>query len=264
MSASSTPGYLRRMTGRHSASAEPASAEPTSAEPTGAPADKERAAEHVSQWWPAVSGAVALIFAAGLGALIAYREGNLPFRFDSKWMEEVIEHRSPVWDIPAYVMNWVGGGIFGVTILPILTVIALCVLKRFWGALYFAIATIMSVVVVQLLKGIFRRPRPEDILVTADIGSFPSGHVANAATMAVVIGFLLQRTWVWVAGVVYTVLMMVSRTYLGAHWISDTVGGLMVGSALAIIVWAPLAHRLHVERRRPPTIGSREADVPRV
>ena len=242
----------------------PTRADPTSAEPTRAPADKERAAEHVSHWWPAVSGAVALILAGGLGAIIAYREGNLPFQFDSRWMEEVIEHRSPVWDIPAYVMNWVGGGIFAIAILPVLTIIALCLLKRFWGALYFAIATFVSVLVVQLLKGAFRRPRPEDILVMADIGSFPSGHVANAATMAVVVGFLLQRTWVWAAGVVYTVLMMVSRTYLGAHWISDTVGGLVVGSAIAVIVWAPLAHKLHVERRRPRTIGSRESDVARV
>ena len=82
--------------------------------------------------------------------------------------------------------------------------------------------------------------------------------------MSVVIGFLLQRTWVWAAGAAYTVLMMVSRTYLGAHWISDTVGGLIVGSAIAVIAWAPFAHKLHLERRRPDTVGSRKSDAARV
>ena len=235
-----------------------------SLKPKRAPADKERAAKRVSHWWLAVSGAVALLLAAGLGALIVYREGNMPFRLDAAWMEEVIEHRLPIWDVPAFVMNWVGGGIFALAVLPILLVITLCVLKRFWGAFFFVIATVASVLVVQLLKGTFQRPRPEDILVMADIGSFPSGHVANAATMSVVIGFLLQRTWVWAAGAAYTVLMMVSRTYLGAHWISDTVGGLIVGSAIAVIAWAPFAHKLHLERRRPDTVGSRKSDAARV
>ena len=106
----------------------------------------------------------------------------------------------------------------------------------------------LGVGVVQLLKNLFERPRPADMLVTADLGSFPSGHVANAATMAVVVGLIVRRTWVWIVGVVYAVLMMLSRTYLGAHWLSDTVGGLILGAGAAILVWAPFAYVLHRER----------------
>ena len=227
-------------------------------------ADKEVTAHRISHWWPAISGVVAVVLAAGLGAIIAYRDGNLPFNFDTAWMSEVVEHRSPLWDVPAFAMNWIGGGVFGGIILPVLIIVTLLLLKRKWGALYFGLATIVSVLLVQLLKGTFQRPRPQDILVVSDIGSFPSGHVANAATMSVVIGFLLQRTWVWAIGVAYTVVMMVSRTYLGAHWLSDTFGGLVVGAAVAVIVWAPLAHRLHLERRQPETIGSSQADAARI
>ena len=53
---------------------------------------------------------------------------------------------------------------------------------------------------VQLLKNLFGRARPEDILVVSDFGSFPSGHVANAATIAVAIGMIVPNVWVWVAG----------------------------------------------------------------
>ena len=217
-----------------------------------------REAARVSRRWPLISGAVAVLLVAGLGAIIALR-GNLPSEADAEWMEEILEHRSPLWEAPALLMDHIGGGIFGVFVVPLLIIAVLCFFRRFVSALYFLIATVLSAGIVQLLKNIFERPRPEDILVVSDIGSFPSGHSANAATMAVVLGFIIRRLWVWVAGIAYTVLMVLSRTYLGAHWITDTIGGVILGSAVAVIVWAPFAYRLHQERKgRPrPLIGGR-------
>ena len=205
----------------------------------------------VARHWPLISGIAAVVLAATLGAVIAYRSSNKPFGFDTKWMDEILESRNPVLEIPAQLMNTVGGGLFGVIVLPVVIVVLLLILRRKWAALYFAAASILSAGLVQLLKNLFARPRPEDMLVTADIGSFPSGHVANAATMAVVLGFILRRTWVWIAGMVYAILMMLSRTYLGVHWVSDTIVGLVLGAGVAVILWAPLAHRLFLERHKP-------------
>ena len=101
-----------------------------------------------------------------------------------------------------------------------------------------------------MLKNIFGRPRPEEILIPADFGSFPSGHTANAATMAVVLGLLLFRWWVWTAGALWVVLMALSRTYIGAHWVSDTIGGMILGAAVALLLWAPIATRLLEERKK--------------
>lgn len=223
-----------------------------------------REAARISRRWPLISGAAAVILVAGLGALIAVR-GNLPSEVDAEWMEEIVEHRSPIWEAPALLMNNIGGGTIGVFVIPLLIIAVFCFFRRFTSALYFLIATVLSAGLVQLLKNIYVRPRPEDILVVSDIGSFPSGHSANAATMAVVLGFILRRAWVWVAGIVYTVVMVLSRTYLGAHWISDTVGGVVLGAAVAVIVWAPFAYRLHKERNSPPRPllgGKRTATLP--
>lgn len=203
-------------------------------------------ARRISRRWPAISGAVAVLAVLTIGLIILIR-GNLPFGADAEWMEEIIEHRSPWWEAPALVMDFVGGGWFGVAVVPIGLIILLCVLRRFWAALYFGVASALSAAAVQGLKAVFDRPRPEDMLVTADVGSFPSGHVANAATLAVVFGIIVWRLWVWVAGAAFVVLMALSRTYLGAHWMSDTIGGLILGAAVAVIVWAPFANRLQVE-----------------
>lgn len=210
----------------------------------------EQQAARVSRRWPLVSGGMAVLLVAGLGAIIAYRDNNLPFSFDLAFLGEVVEHRSAFWTVPALVMNNIGGGIIGSLVVPLAVILLFLLFRMKWAALYFAIATILSAGLVQLLKNLYERPRPQDILVTADPGSFPSGHTANAATMAVVLSLVLRRVWIWAAGVVYTVIMLLSRTYLGAHWLSDTIGGLVLGSAVAVIVWAPLAHRLLTERER--------------
>jgi membrane-associated phospholipid phosphatase len=174
-------------------------------------------------------------------------------------MEEILEHRSPVWEVPALLMNFLGAGIAGVIVIPVLILVGLLLLKRPWAALYYLLATLISSGLVQLLKTLFGRARPEDMIITSDFGSFPSGHVANAATMAVALAIIFPWLWVWIAGAVYTVAMMVSRTYLGAHWLTDTVGGLMLGVGVAVLLWAPLAAKLDGEN----TIARRRAATPR-
>jgi membrane-associated phospholipid phosphatase len=210
--------------------------------------ESRQTAREVTKRWPLVSGIVALAVVVAGGALIGIRESNV--EFDVDWMRNLSANRSPFWEVPARLMDFVGGGWFGVFAVPIGIAVLLLVTKRRWGAVYFLLASVLSALVVQLLKNLYDRARPEDILVVSDHGSFPSGHTGNAATIAVTMGIILGRRWVWFAGVAYTVLMLLSRTYLGAHWLSDTLGGLLVGAGVAVIVWAPFAARLHAER--PP------------
>lgn len=223
---------------------------------TGAPQELHAAAR-IQRRWPVISASVAVGLVVVLGAIIAFRPTE-PFAIDLKWMEEVTEHRSPVWTVPALFFNSVGGGILGSVVIPVVIFALLLAFRRPWGATFFAIASLLSVICVQVLKHTVGRARPSDILVQVDTGSFPSGHTANAATMAVVLGILFPRVWVWCAGVAWAVLMAVSRTYLGAHWLSDTVGGLLLGAGVAVIVWAPLAYRLAKESALPhPFLRSR-------
>jgi undecaprenyl-diphosphatase len=211
------------------------------------------AARRVARLWPVVSGITALVLVGALGALIVLRENGLPLWVDTAWMNELIENRAPIWGFLAMVMNYLGAGIIGIFIVPILLIALLLVMKRPWAAGYYLLATLISSGLVQLLKHLFGRARPEDMLVTSDFGSFPSGHVANAAVMAATLAIIFPRVWLWAAGVAYTVLMLLSRTYLGAHWLSDTIGGLLLGAGVAVVLWAPFAAKLNGERRLAPS-----------
>ncbi|WP_295122833.1 phosphatase PAP2 family protein [uncultured Leifsonia sp.] len=217
---------------------------------TGARPTDLHAAARIQRRWPLVSASVAVALVILLGAIIAFRPTE-PFAVDLKWMAEVVEHRSPGWTVPALFFNYVGGGILGSVVIPVVVFALLLAFRRPWGATFFAVASVVSVICVQVLKHTVGRARPSDILVHVDTGSFPSGHTANAATMAVVFGILFPRIWVWCVGVAWSLLMAVSRTYLGAHWLSDTIGGLLLGAGVAVIVWAPLAYRLAAESTRP-------------
>jgi membrane-associated phospholipid phosphatase len=212
------------------------------------PAQREAKARRLGRRAPFAGGVVAVLTAALLGLVISARSGGLPFEFDEEWAEDLLGLRGPIGDLFAYLMNSLGGGVMGVFVVPIVTAVALLVVRRPWAALYFVVASAASAGVVQLLKNLFGRARPEDMIVTSDFGSFPSGHVANAATIAVALGVIVPRVWVWVLGAVYTALMAISRTYLGAHWLSDTIGGLLVGAGVALVLWAVFAARLERER----------------
>ncbi|MBP1241200.1 membrane-associated phospholipid phosphatase [Frigoribacterium sp. PvP120] len=214
---------------------------------------EERVARRVQRRWWVVSALGAIGVVLLLGVVITARAGSLGI--DEEFMGELVEHRSPFWQAPALVFNVIGAGVIGVFVVPLGVGAVLLLRRRPWAALYWIASCALSAGVVQVIKHTFGRARPEEILVVSDYGSFPSGHTANAATLAVVLGVILRRAWVWVAGVVYTVAMLLSRTYLGAHWLTDTVGGLLIGAGVAVVLWAPVAHRLLAEQERVRGLG---------
>jgi undecaprenyl-diphosphatase len=100
-----------------------------------------------------------------------------------------------------------------------------------------------------VLKQIFQRPRPTvpEPLVELATYSFPSGHaVASSVFYGALCVLVLQRVRspalrvAAVAGAAAMVLLVAfSRVYLGAHYLSDVLAGIAVGTACVAVVLRP-------------------------
>ncbi len=142
-------------------------------------------------------------------------------------------------------VSWFGEEYFYIVVLGL---IYWAINKRFGAFVAMALAT--GIAFNNVLKDIIAADRPfvthgEDVITnkrpgTATGMSFPSGHVQNSGTFFFAIAlYLKQRVWLVVA-IVMTVLMMISRMYLGVHYFEDV----LVGAILAIIT-AVVLHALY-------------------
>ena len=194
-----------------------------------------------------ITGIALLLAACGLGALIFYRDET--FEIDEEWNALLFNSDVPLLTGFSQVMNFLGAGWFSILVVPIAVALALILIKRPWSAAFFLVAQAASAGAVQVLKHLFGRARPEEIIVVSDFGSYPSGHVANAATLAAVAFILFPRLWVAIIGAIYVILMAISRTAVHAHWLTDTIGGAMIGIGVVLIVAGIFAPLLIRERR---------------
>ena len=119
----------------------------------------------------------------------------------------------------------------------------------------------MSEVLIGLLKGIYGRARPPGSLVATSGASFPSGHsvAASVTVIAAVIALAppgRRRKWWFLAAVAFSMLMGLSRAYLGAHWLSDASAGILLGTSCALVaalVTGQFQRRSQGRRPKRPT-----------
>jgi membrane-associated phospholipid phosphatase len=172
-------------------------------------------------------------------------------RIDDSFLRQMVSIRSGPLTAAAQVLNFLG--LVYVT-LPIRLAIAgfLAFRRRWWHFTAFVGAVVVSEALIGTLKGAYDRPRAPGSLVHTTGGSFPSGHAiaASVTAVAAVIALLPEgpKRYRWgAAAVAFSLLMGLSRAYLAAHWLSDAVAGVLLGTTVAL----GTALVVHAVRERP-------------
>lgn len=160
-------------------------------------------------------------------------------------------------------------------IVPIFVVVVglLVRMRRYGAALFLSVATGGSLVLQGTMKLFFQRPRQQlDWAQVLPDYSFPSGHTMNAFVFYVAVALILWAVFGRRIGVVTLAIGLalaigvgVSRIYLGYHYLTDVVGGLLAGIAWLLVVgaafharpkWWPWDDARTPESRRPDGSGT--------
>jgi len=138
----------------------------------------------------------------------------------------------------------------GTAVLSLITLLALglVAIERNWQrAAYIGVAVGGGSLLSGLLKLDYARPRPTIVahLVDVSSASFPSGHAMNSAIVYLTLGLLCARAvsdfrakaYVVAVAITLTLIVGVTRVYLGVHWPTDVLGGWAAGAAWAVLCW---------------------------
>jgi undecaprenyl-diphosphatase len=132
---------------------------------------------------------------------------------------------------------------------------ALLARRRAWTDITFLLASFAGAAILNALaKAAIARPRPlfHDPSLVFRTHSFPSGHTMGTTAVCTALAIVIARRTRYgppaiAAAAAMIGLIAASRIYLGAHYVSDVVGGVLLGIAWVLVVLLALTIR---ERRR--------------
>ena len=173
--------------------------------------------------------------------LLAFREaGQTDNPIGPLWFEEAMR------DITGL------GSTIVLVMVTAVTIFYLLLIGRWRTALLVLVTVGGGQILSSLLKLGIDRPRPDLVphLVDVQTLSFPSGHAMMSAVTYLTLGSMLagivpgRATRIYVLGVAVLITLMVgvSRIYLGVHWPSDVLAGWCAGFAWAMLCWLVARH----------------------
>ena len=167
------------------------------------------------------------------------------FSFEFDIIRFIQKARNPILDEFFKFLNFFDTDFFYFLLIPIIWI----GYNRKLGIRLFFIFVISAIVNDQL-KNLFMRARPYQIDPSLGLihvkayfyalksakNSFPSGAAQSAALLALIfINHFKNKKWIISIAVLYFFFISLSRIYLGVHFLSDVIGGWIVGFLLFLV-----------------------------
>lgn len=183
-----------------------------------------------------------ILIAALVVIMVLIKNGGI-VEFDNNVFNIVTRNENIPLENMYRVFTFLGSTIF--IIVACLAILVICILMKKKKIGFVIVGSVaISTIVNNVIKLIFRRPRPEvRRLVVEKSFSFPSGHTMAAVTLYGILIFFVMRSKLnknaklaisIVLGLL-PICVAISRIYLGAHFASDVTGAAITSTALLLI-----------------------------
>jgi undecaprenyl-diphosphatase len=170
---------------------------------------------------------------------------------------------SPFWDTTALTLTWLGSGV-GVTVLMLIVMGLFLYHRRMLDALTLGVLVIGGGILSTLLKLTFHQIRPNlfPTLVKEVNFSFPSGHSLISFTFWGFVAVWLiseepRQLWRWIVAaccLAVAALVALTRLYLGVHWPTDVVAGMLVAAFWVTSCFMGRQWLIDWRKRRQPLV----------
>ncbi|HUQ80376.1 MAG TPA: phosphatase PAP2 family protein [Gemmatimonadaceae bacterium] len=214
---------------------------------------------------------VAVVGTYAFAKLAQLVRGGYTQQFDEtvlRWMEH---HQTPLVEQLMIEVTMLGTWIVVLSIVSVAGLF-LWLTRHKYSTVLLLVATAGGIGLNNILKIGFSRPRPQvfEWGTHASSWSFPSGHAMSSTVVYITIAYLaarLQKTRLarFATLAIFAVMVVIicaSRLYLGVHYPSDVLAGVIIGLAWAGFCMSTLEAIQRFARRHAKEVQQHEAPVP--
>jgi undecaprenyl-diphosphatase len=140
------------------------------------------------------------------------------------------------------------GGVAALVLATFATAGFFLLTRSYGAALFLLISVGGGILLSTVAKDFFDRARPDlvDHGSLVQTASFPSGHAMMSAVTYLTLGILIAKAqqrrgvkaYVLGIAIAVTILVGISRVYLGVHWPTDVLAGWVAGAAWAVVCFS--------------------------